>query len=184
MLLVYRRLLPVTCLCLSPAFAVSLRTLCLSSPYLQSLSHSFTFLLPQVMAMGTGKDVIKFSLYSGLSFYLYNEASFLALERLSKSPFLVHSLSPSFYPCHPLSPYLVFSYATSAYSVSCYRAISFFIFRYHNILFLISYYHLLGPVTHSVANTLKRVVIIVASCIVFKSPMSLLGAYLSVLLLW
>jgi hypothetical protein len=38
----------------------------------------------QVMAMGTGKDVIKFSLYSGLSFYLYNEASFLALERLSK----------------------------------------------------------------------------------------------------
>lgn len=68
----------------------------------------------QVMAMGTGKDVIKFSLYSGLSFYLYNEASFLALERLS-------------------------------------------------------------PVTHSVANTLKRVVIIVASCIVFKTPMSLLG---------
>ena len=34
-----------------------------------------------------------------------------------------------------------------------------------------------GPVTHSVANTLKRVVIIVASCIVFKSPMSLLGNY-------
>jgi hypothetical protein len=35
--------------------------------------------------MGTGKDVIKYSLFSGLSFYLYNEASFLALERLSKS---------------------------------------------------------------------------------------------------
>lgn len=68
----------------------------------------------QVMAAGTGADVLKFSLYSGLSFYLYNEASFLALERLS-------------------------------------------------------------PVTHSVANTLKRVVIIVASCIVFKTPMSLLG---------
>ena len=68
----------------------------------------------QVMKMGTGGDVAKFSLLSGLSFYLYNEASFLALERLS-------------------------------------------------------------PVTHSVANTLKRVVIIVASCIVFKTPMSLLG---------
>lgn len=68
----------------------------------------------QVVKAGTGADVIKFSLYSGLSFYLYNEASFLALERLS-------------------------------------------------------------PVTHSVANTLKRVVIIVASCIVFKSPMTLVG---------
>jgi solute carrier family 35, member E1 len=33
----------------------------------------------------------------------------------------------------------------------------------------------LNPVTHSVANTLKRVVIIVASCIVFNTPMSLLG---------
>jgi len=68
----------------------------------------------QVMAMGTGKDVIKYSTLSGLAFYLYNEASFLALSRLS-------------------------------------------------------------PVTHSVANTLKRVVIIVASCIVFNTPMSLLG---------
>ena len=43
-----------------------------------------SFLSHQVMSMGTGKDVIKYSLYSGLSFYLYNEASFLALERLSK----------------------------------------------------------------------------------------------------
>ena len=68
----------------------------------------------QVMAMGTGKDVIKYSALSGLAFYLYNEASFLALSRLS-------------------------------------------------------------PVTHSVANTLKRVVIIVASSVVFKTPMSLLG---------
>ena len=69
----------------------------------------------QVVAMGTGADVIKYSLYSGLSFYLYNEASFLALDKLS-------------------------------------------------------------PVTHSVANTLKRVVIIVASCIVFKTPMTKEGA--------
>jgi solute carrier family 35, member E1 len=68
----------------------------------------------QVMKAGTGGDVVKYSLFSGLAFYLYNEASFLALERLN-------------------------------------------------------------PVTHSVANTLKRVVIIVASCIVFKTPMTLLG---------
>jgi solute carrier family 35 protein E1 len=67
-----------------------------------------------VLKAGTGKDVVKFSFLSGLAFYLYNEASFLALDRLS-------------------------------------------------------------PVTHSVANTLKRVVIIVASCIVFRTPMSLLG---------
>lgn len=68
----------------------------------------------QIVKAGTVDDAIKYSLLSGLTFYLYNEASFLALSRLS-------------------------------------------------------------PVTHSVANTLKRVVIIVASCIVFKTPMSLLG---------
>lgn len=33
----------------------------------------------------------------------------------------------------------------------------------------------LDPVAHSVANTLKRVVIIVASCIVFRTPMTLIG---------
>jgi solute carrier family 35, member E1 len=67
-----------------------------------------------VMKAGTANDVLKYSLLSGLTFYVYNEASFLALDRLS-------------------------------------------------------------PVTHSVANTLKRVVIIVASCLVFKTPMTLLG---------
>ena len=46
------------------------------------------------MSMGTGKDVIKYSLYSGLSFYLYNEASFLALERLSKYfPYIFRSFN-------------------------------------------------------------------------------------------
>jgi solute carrier family 35 protein E1 len=33
----------------------------------------------------------------------------------------------------------------------------------------------LSPVTHSVGNTLKRVIIIVASCVVFQTPMTLLG---------
>lgn len=68
----------------------------------------------QVLDMGTGKDVVKYSVLSGIAFYLYNEASFLCLSRLD-------------------------------------------------------------PVAHSVANTLKRVVIIVASCIVFQTPMTLLG---------
>lgn len=77
-------------------------------------AKDFVSVYNQVIKAGTGADVIKYSLFSGLSFYLYNEASFLALERLS-------------------------------------------------------------PVTHSVANTLKRVVIIVASCIVFQTPMTLLG---------
>jgi solute carrier family 35, member E1 len=67
-----------------------------------------------VVSAGKAKDVAKYALLSGLSFYLYNEASFLALDKLN-------------------------------------------------------------PVTHSVANTLKRVVIIVASCIVFKTPMTLIG---------
>jgi len=75
---------------------------------------TFASVYAQVMEMGTGREVVKYSVLSGITFYLYNEASFLALSRLS-------------------------------------------------------------PVTHSVANTLKRVVIIVASCIVFKTPMSLLG---------
>jgi solute carrier family 35 protein E1 len=74
----------------------------------------FAAVFDQITKAGTTNDAIKYSLLSGLTFYLYNEASFLALSRLS-------------------------------------------------------------PVTHSVANTLKRVVIIVASCIVFKTPMSLLG---------
>merc|ERR1711988_818152 len=69
----------------------------------------------QVTKAGTGNDVIKYSALSGLAFYLYNEASFLALSRLS-------------------------------------------------------------PVTHSVANTLKRVVIIAYSCVVFNTPMTTLGA--------
>lgn len=77
-------------------------------------AKDFVSVYNQVIKAGTHMDVVKYSLYSGLSFYLYNEASFLALDRLS-------------------------------------------------------------PVTHSVANTLKRVVIIVASCIVFRTPMSLLG---------
>ena len=128
-----------------------------------SLPLSLSFSLSQVVAMGTGKDVIKYSLYSGLSFYLYNEASFLALERLSTyfsllyctfTPNLLFIFAPS-----PSLPHIFFlHFITLSFSVWS--------------SFIIS---LLGPVTHSVANTLKRVVIIVASCIVFKSPMSLLG---------
>jgi len=68
-----------------------------------------------IKAAGKANEAIKYSVLSGLAFYLYNEASFLCLSRLS-------------------------------------------------------------PVTHSVANTLKRVVIIIASCIVFRNPMSLEGA--------
>ena len=33
--------------------------------------------------MGTGSDVIKYSFLSGFTFYIYNEAAFLALEKLS-----------------------------------------------------------------------------------------------------
>merc|ERR1711908_180921 len=68
----------------------------------------------EFQANGKMMDLIKFSVLSGLNFYIYNEFSFLALSKLD-------------------------------------------------------------AVSHSVANTLKRVVIIVASCIVFKTPMTLLG---------
>lgn len=74
----------------------------------------FASVFQSVTAAGQQWNVLKYATLSGLAFYLYNEASFLALERLS-------------------------------------------------------------PVTHSVANTLKRVVIIIATCIVFQTPMTLLG---------
>ena len=84
-------------------------------PFVAFFDYStFGAVYDQVLAMGTKQDVIRYSTLSGLAFYIYNEASFLTLSKLS-------------------------------------------------------------PVTHSVANTLKRVVIIVASCIVFKTPMSLIG---------
>jgi solute carrier family 35 protein E1 len=67
-----------------------------------------------VKAAGQTDNAIKYSVLSGLAFYIYNEASFLCLSRLS-------------------------------------------------------------PVTHSVANTLKRVIIIIASCVVFRTPMTLIG---------
>jgi len=75
----------------------------------------FAPVIAQIKEAGNINDVVKYTAGSGLAFYLYNEASFLALSRLS-------------------------------------------------------------PVTHSVANTLKRVVIIVASCIVFNTPMTKIGA--------
>ncbi|RYG70026.1 hypothetical protein EON64_01255 [archaeon] len=74
----------------------------------------FKIVYDMVVKTGKTQDVLKFSILSGLAFYLYNEASFLALEKLN-------------------------------------------------------------PVTHSVANTFKRVIIIVASCVVFQTPMTLLG---------
>lgn len=80
---------------------------------LQDLPH-LKGLYQGLEASGKLKDMIKFAVYSGLNFYVYNEFSFLALSKLS-------------------------------------------------------------PVTHSVANTLKRVVIIVASCIVFRTPTTFLG---------
>ena len=64
--------------------------------------------------IGTAKDALLFTIYSGLSFYIYNEASFLCLQRLD-------------------------------------------------------------AVSHSVANTLKRVVIILVSAVVFKTPINLIG---------
>ena len=69
----------------------------------------------EMVAAGTFNSAVKYAGLSGVAFYLYNEASFLALSKLS-------------------------------------------------------------PVTHSVANTLKRVVIIAYSCIIFNTPMTTLGA--------
>lgn len=75
---------------------------------------NFASIYANVVKRGTMKELLYYSVLSGITFYLYNEASFQALECLS-------------------------------------------------------------PVTHSVANTLKRVVIIAATCIVFKTPMTFLG---------
>lgn len=94
---------------------VTIMALLFTLPFVAVFDYkTFGAVYEQVLAMGTKQDVIKYSSLSGLAFYLYNEASFLTLSKLS-------------------------------------------------------------PVTHSVANTLKRVVIIVASCIVFNTPMSFIG---------
>ena len=88
---------------------VTIMALLFTLPFVAIFDYStFGAVYDQVLAMGTKQDVIRYSTLSGLAFYLYNEASFLTLSKLS-------------------------------------------------------------PVTHSVANTLKRVVIIVASCIVFNT---------------
>ena len=51
------------------------------------------------------------------------------------------------------------------------QGLNFYIYNEFSFLALSK----LSPVTHSVANTLKRVVIIVASCIVFRTPTTFLG---------
>merc|ERR1711988_676105 len=62
---------------------------------------------------------------------------------------------------------------TSSYLLKCSILSGFFFYLYNEVAFLA-----LGrvvPVTHAVANTLKRVVIIIASVIAFNTPISALG---------
>ena len=49
----------------------------------------------------------------------------------------------------------------------------FFFYLYNEVAFLAL--GRVNPVTHAVGNTLKRVVIIIASVIAFKTPISTLG---------
>ena len=49
-------------------------------------AKDFVPVFDAVTAAGKGADVAKYSLLSGLAFYIYNEASFLCLSRLSPSP--------------------------------------------------------------------------------------------------
>merc|ERR1711990_1398594 len=47
-----------------------------------------------------------------------------------------------------------------------------------NIIINGMYYYLyneVAPITHSIANTVKRIAIIVATCLVFRNPMSRIG---------
>ena len=62
---------------------------------------------------------------------------------------------------------------TPAYLLTCSILSGLFFYLYNEVAFVA-----LGrvvPVTHAVANTLKRVVIIVASVIAFKTPITALG---------
>lgn len=83
------------------------------------------------MAAGQQADVLKYTLLSGLAFYVYNEVCLSVWTgRVSADTDTLLHLQASFLALSRLS-----------------------------------------PVSHSVANTLKRVIIIVASCIVFKVTM-------------
>ena len=56
-------------------------------------------------------------------------------------------------------------------------------FHHHRLLLLLLL-HKVTPVTHAVGNTIKRVVIIVASVVAFKTPMStgsIIGSTIAIL---
>jgi len=62
---------------------------------------------------------------------------------------------------------------TAAYLASCSILSGFFFYLYNEVAFLAL--NRVNPLTHAVANTVKRVVIIVASVIAFKTPISAAG---------
>merc|ERR1719198_2001701 len=62
---------------------------------------------------------------------------------------------------------------TAGYLAKCSLLSGFFFYLYNEVAFLAL--NRVQPVTHAVANTMKRVVIIVASVIAFNTPISALG---------
>ena len=50
----------------------------------------------------------------------------------------------------------------------------FYYYAYNEVAFITL--NQVSPVTHSIANTFKRVAIILATCFVFRNPLSPLGA--------
>jgi len=62
---------------------------------------------------------------------------------------------------------------TPAYLAKCSLLSGFFFYLYNEVAFLAL--SRVNPVTHAVANTMKRVVIIAASVIAFKTPISTMG---------
>ena len=62
---------------------------------------------------------------------------------------------------------------SSSYLWTCSVLSGFFFYLYNEVAFLAL--GRVNPVTHAVGNTLKRVVIIIASVIAFKTPISTLG---------
>lgn len=93
----------------------------------------------------TNKSLSALLLLGGATYYLYNEVAFLALGKVSLSP---------------------------QFSVLLASRVKLLEFIAETFVFVFNAPDQVNPVTHAVGNTIKRVVIIVASVIAFKTPMS------------
>lgn len=92
----------------------------------------------------TNKSLATLLALGGATYYAYNEVAFLALGKVSRT-------TNNYIPLLPIDFFHAHTKIVASFSENTLQV---------------------NPVTHAVGNTIKRVVIIVASVIAFKTPMS------------